>query len=100
MKMSACALGAAALLALSPISGGHLQQCAGGGIEHREAVVQEDDPRFDCRIDGNQICGPVNPGGFAAGYYGLGDCTNVAGLIKGTDVVASGAQQPWELMLP
>lgn len=100
MKMSAYALGLTALLALSPTSGTDLQMCAGGGIEHREETVAASDPRFDCRIDGTQICDKVNRGGFAPGYYGLGDCTNVAGLIGGTDVAASRAQNAYELMLP
>jgi len=29
----------------------------------------EDDPAFDCRVHGNQVCGPDNPQGVAPGDY-------------------------------
>lgn len=32
-------------------------------------VVQEDDPGWDCRLDGNRICGPTNTQAIAAGCY-------------------------------
>ena len=38
------------------------------------STIQEDDPRWDCRVDGNQVCGAgaVLPDGSLAvpGFYG------------------------------
>lgn len=72
---------AATMIALSP-----LQVCQGGGLEHNDIFVTEDSPYFDCRRDGNQICGPDNPWGHPAGYYGEGDCTNPIGLAANQGV--------------
>ena len=38
---------------------------------HRTGMT-EDSPGWDCRMDGNQICGPGNAQGVAPGYYGQG----------------------------
>jgi hypothetical protein len=57
----------AGLITLSPIAPLH-----GGGMPHNPIQVEEDSPYFDCRVDGNQVCGPENPWGFAPGYYGQG----------------------------
>lgn len=43
----------------------------GMDMPHRPEFVAEDDERFDCRIDGDQVCGERNPGGYAPGYYGI-----------------------------
>lgn len=42
----------------------------GANLSHRRTAVIEDSPEFDCRIDGNQICGPGNDQHVPAGYYG------------------------------
>ncbi|WP_305781411.1 hypothetical protein [Nocardia nova] len=42
-------------------------------LPHRVDNVPEDSPEFDCRIDGNQICGPDNDLGVAPGYWGFLD---------------------------
>lgn len=34
--------------------------------------AQEDDPWWDCRVDGNRICGPSNVQGVPAGMYAGG----------------------------
>ena len=36
----------------------------------QDVTPQEDDPAFDCRIHGNQVCGPT--GEFEAGCYNAG----------------------------
>lgn len=35
-------------------------------------VVQEDDPGWDCRVDGDRVCGPTNVQGVPAGLYAGG----------------------------
>ena len=32
-------------------------------------IIYEDDPRWDCRVMGNRICGPTNVQGVPAGDY-------------------------------
>ena len=44
-------------------------------ISHATPVVQEDDPGWDCRLDGNRICGPTNTEAIAAG------CSNDAAQL-------------------
>ncbi|AER47548.1 hypothetical protein CL96_gp122 [Mycobacterium phage Firecracker] len=40
--------------------------------------ITEDDPLWDCRIDGNRVCGPANVQGVTAGCYGpTGDLVTV-----------------------
>lgn len=43
---------------------------APAGSHHATAAPAEDSPAFDCRVHGNQICGPNNSQGVPAGYYG------------------------------
>lgn len=31
--------------------------------------ITEDDPRWDCRVNGDQVCGPTNDQGVAPGLY-------------------------------
>lgn len=42
-----------------------------GGVAHAAPAgqVQEDDPGWDCRVDGNRICGPTNAQAVPAGCY-------------------------------
>lgn len=35
-------------------------------------VIQEDDPRWDCRTMGDLVCGPTNSQGVAPGLYAAG----------------------------
>ena len=32
-------------------------------------IIMEDDPRWDCRVMGNRVCGPTNMQGVPAGDY-------------------------------
>ena len=32
-------------------------------------IIMEDDPRWDCRVMGNRVCGPTNVQGVPAGDY-------------------------------
>lgn len=45
-----------------------------GGVAHAAPAgqTQEDDPGWDCRVDGNRICGPANSNAVAAGCYDEG----------------------------
>ena len=55
------------------------------------APIQEDDAAWDCRIMGDEVCGPNNSNGVAPGWYVEGvifqpwptinDCRNVGGEI-------------------
>jgi hypothetical protein len=36
------------------------------------APIQEDDPAWDCRVNGDQVCGPGNSNGVAPGLYEAG----------------------------
>lgn len=50
------------------------RECASTGdhVEQSSFVprgIEEDDPRWDCRIDGNRICGPANANAVMAGCY-------------------------------
>ena len=38
-------------------------------VPDTRAAVLEDDPRWDCRTDGNRICGPGNAQNVPAGRY-------------------------------
>lgn len=38
--------------------------------------IQEDDPRWDCRVNGDSICGPGNSNGVAPGLYTAGRLTS------------------------
>jgi len=40
------------------------------GLPQRQLAIEEDDPGWDCRTDGNLLCGPGNDQGVPAGYYG------------------------------
>jgi hypothetical protein len=43
-----------------------------GGPVGPPPVITEDSPGWDCRVHGNQICGPTNDQGVPAGVYGQG----------------------------
>ncbi|GAS98822.1 uncharacterized protein RMCC_5787 [Mycolicibacterium canariasense] len=36
---------------------------------HAAPTIQEDDPDWDCRVDGDRVCGPTNTQGVATGLY-------------------------------
>lgn len=55
---------AAAVVAI----GGHVLPAAHADVCH------EDQKCWDCRSDGNRICGPGNPQGVLPGWYGDVDC--------------------------
>ncbi|AHJ88558.1 hypothetical protein Jolie1_058 [Mycobacterium phage Julie1] len=43
----------------------------GAGVAEA-APIQEDDPAWDCRVNGDQVCGPGNSNGVAPGLYEAG----------------------------
>lgn len=45
--------------------------------------IPEDSPAFDCRIDGNRICGVGNSQGVPAGVYRDSTATSLADLMLG-----------------
>lgn len=38
-------------------------------IANASPAIQEDDPRWDCRVNGDRVCGPTNDQGVPAGLY-------------------------------
>jgi len=73
----------ALLIALSPPAEqpGDLTYCPADGVwstewhacpplPHRGYHVDEHSPTFDCRVDGDQVCGPGNVQDVAPGFYG------------------------------
>ncbi len=51
----------------------------------------EDSPEWDCRTDGNRVCGPANSQGVAAGRYW--DCA--AGLCHAEQLPADLCRAVW-----
>jgi hypothetical protein len=44
--------------------------CTFGGRLDDVAPIAEDSPEFDCRVNGNQVCGIGNDQGVEPGYHG------------------------------
>ena len=43
-------------------------------VDTTTTVIEEDSPAWDCRVDGNRICGPDNAQGVTPGDYSDPNC--------------------------
>jgi hypothetical protein len=59
-----------AMIAFSPSEPAQAQSTAPATMAQPSApAITEDSPAFDCRVDGNHLCGPNNSNGATPGYY-------------------------------